>query len=122
MSCRQLRGGFPGYCAAVFDGCNGWQLSNYCSKNLHKYLEEHLKGAKTEKQIVQALNKTFDQIESEWEELVKVAFHAGYPQTAYQGSTALVALVHENKVYVANSGHSKAVLLREVRAKAGQSN
>ena len=89
---------------------------------MHKYLEEHLKGAKTEKHIVQALNKTFDQIESEWEELVKVAFHAGYPQTAYQGSTALVALVHENKVYVANSGHSKAVLLREVRAKAGQSN
>jgi len=29
------------------------------------------------------------------------------------GSTALVALVHDNKLYVANAGHSKAVLLRE---------
>ena len=45
--------------------------------------------------------------------MVKVAFHAGYPQTAYQGSTALIALIHDNKIYIANSGHSKAVILRE---------
>ena len=45
--------------------------------------------------------------------MVGIAFHAGYPQTAYQGSTALVALVQDNKIYIANSGHSKAVILRE---------
>ena len=45
--------------------------------------------------------------------MVGVAFHAGYPQTAYQGSTALIALIHDNKIYIANSGHSKAVILRE---------
>ena len=41
-----------------------------------------------------------------------MAFEAGYPQVAYMGSTALVALVHDNKLFVANAGHSKAVLLR----------
>ena len=47
--------------------------------NLHLYLEKHLRGAKTESQIVHALNRSFDQIEEEWEETVKVAFHAGFP-------------------------------------------
>ena len=42
-----------------------------------------------------------------------VAFEAGYPNTAYTGSTALIALVHENKLYIANVGHSKAVLLSQ---------
>ena len=88
---------------------------------MHVYLEEHLKGAKTDRQIKQALAKTFDKIEHEWEDLVKLAFHAGYPQTAYLGSTALVAIVRENKLYVANSGHSKAALLRKTYYEDGDS-
>lgn len=45
--------------------------------------------------------------------MTKKAFAAGYPQTAYLGSTALVAIVHDNTLYLANAGHSKAVLLRQ---------
>ena len=81
---------------------------------MHVYLEDNLKDAKTDKQICQALTKSFNDVESEWHDMVKVAFVAGYPKTAYMGSTALVALVHDNKLFVANAGHSKAVLLREL--------
>lgn len=62
LACRQLRG-FDGYYVGVFDGNNGWQLADYCGKKLHLYLEKNLDGAKTEKQIVQALNKAFTQVE-----------------------------------------------------------
>ena len=37
----------------------------------------------------------------------------GYPKVAYVGSCALVAIVKDNKLYVANAGDSKAVLLRK---------
>jgi pyruvate dehydrogenase phosphatase len=36
----------------------------------------------------------------------------GYPKVAYVGSCALVAIVKDNKLYVANAGDSKGVLLR----------
>lgn len=40
------------------------------------------------------------------------AFKFGFPKAAYVGSCAMVALVIDSKLYVANSGDSKAVLLR----------
>jgi pyruvate dehydrogenase phosphatase len=36
----------------------------------------------------------------------------GYPKVAYVGSCALIAIVKDNKLYVANAGDSKGVLLR----------
>lgn len=47
--------------------------------------------------------------------MVEKAFEVGIVKPAYIGSTALVALVHENKLYIANLGHSKAALLREIK-------
>lgn len=37
----------------------------------------------------------------------------GFPKSAYVGSCAIIAVVHNNKLYVANAGDSKAVLLRK---------
>lgn len=45
--------------------------------------------------------------------MAKVSFEKGFPSTAYVGSCALVAVVHDNKLYVANAGDSKAILLRK---------
>ena len=45
--------------------------------------------------------------------MAKVAFDAGYPKSAYVGACALMAVVHEDKIYVANTGDCKGVLLRE---------
>jgi len=44
--------------------------------------------------------------------VAKVAFNAGFAKTAYVGSCALVTLVIDNKLYVANAGDCKGVLLR----------
>ena len=40
-------------------------------------------------------------------------FDAGYPEPAYMGSAALIAVVKDDKLYVANIGHSKALILRQ---------
>jgi pyruvate dehydrogenase phosphatase len=45
--------------------------------------------------------------------LTRDAFDKGYPKIAYVGSCALIAVVKDNKLYVANAGDSKAVLLRK---------
>jgi serine/threonine protein phosphatase PrpC len=52
-------------------------------------------------------------LENEWIEITKVAFHNGYPRSAYVGSCALVTIVYNNKIYVANAGDSKACLMRK---------
>jgi serine/threonine protein phosphatase PrpC len=45
--------------------------------------------------------------------VAKAAFDKGFPKVAYVGSCALVTVVHDNKVYIANSGDSKGVILRK---------
>lgn len=79
---------------------------------MHQYCDEYLKSAKNEKQVKQALEKAFDKIEEDVLNVAKAAFDSGYPTTAYTGSCALVAVVIDNKLYVANTGDCKGVLLR----------
>ena len=76
-------------------------------------LEVNLKNATTDEQVKEAIYKAFDQLEAEWKEVAKITFDKGFATTAYVSSTALVAIVHDNKLFVANSGDSKAVLLRK---------
>jgi len=52
-------------------------------------------------------------MEQSWLSVVNATFEKGFAQTAYVSSTALVVLVCNNKLYVANCGDSKAVLLRK---------
>jgi serine/threonine protein phosphatase PrpC len=59
-----------------------------------------------------AIAKAFDKIEDEFLNVAKFAFNAGFPKSAYVGSCALVAVVVDNKLYVANSGDCKGVLIR----------
>ena len=80
---------------------------------MHLYLDEQLKGAKTESQIKDAIKKAFEMIENEWLEVAKSGFNNGFAKTAYVGSCALVGLVIDNKLYTASCGDSKAVILRE---------
>jgi serine/threonine protein phosphatase PrpC len=82
-------------------------------KNVHLYLEEYLKNAKSDEDIKNAINKAFDKAENEWYEFAKLAFDKGFPKSAYVGSCALIAIVHNNKLYVANAGDSKGVILRK---------
>jgi serine/threonine protein phosphatase PrpC len=61
---------------------------------------------------VAAITKAFDRVENELLAVAKTAYKAGFPKTAYVGSCALIAVVVDDKLYVANCGDSKAVLLR----------
>ena len=88
-------------------------MSHLCRDRMHVYLDEFLKGAKTEAQIKDAIIKAYSKLESEWVEFTSLAYKNGFPKSAYVGSCALIAIVVDNKLYVANSGDSKAVLLRQ---------
>lgn len=48
--------------------------------------------------------------------MAKQAYNAGFPDVARVGSCALVALVHNNKVYSANIGDCKGVIISENEA------
>lgn len=99
----------------MFDGNAGWQLADRLSKKLHTAIEANLKsnGGATDSQVKEAICKAFDQMESEWYEVAKATFDKGFSKPAYVSSTALVVLIRDNKVYIANSGDSKAVLVRK---------
>lgn len=101
------------YYAAVFDGHGGWQVSDYAMRQMHVYLDEELKSAKSEADVKRAISKAFGRVEQDWIDLAKTAFDKGFPKVAYVGSCALVAVVKDNKLYIANAGDSKAVLLRK---------
>lgn len=47
----------------VFDGHGGWQVADLCQRKMHEYLDEFLKGAKTESQVKEAIFKAFAKIE-----------------------------------------------------------
>jgi pyruvate dehydrogenase phosphatase len=97
FNCYQLKNS-NAYYAAVFDGHGGWQVAE---------------NAKTEEDIKKAIKIAYDRVEKDWVTLAQQAFTMGYPKIAYVGSCALVTVVKDNKLYVANAGDSKAVLLRK---------
>lgn len=88
---------------------------------MHEHLEVELKGAKSEQQVIDGITKAFDKCESEFLDVTRHAFAAGFPKTAYVGSCALVAVVVGEKLYVANCGDCKAVLIRQ-KEETGESN
>lgn len=99
---------------AVFDGHVGWQVSTTCKKRLHEILAEELNSDKmTESQVKSAIIKAFDRMEQELLSVARAGFENGFPDAAYAGACALIAVVHNNKLYVANAGDSKGVLLRQ---------
>jgi pyruvate dehydrogenase phosphatase len=112
FNCYQFKN-LDGYYAAVFDGHGGWQVSEYAMKQLHVYLDDELKRAKSDEGIKRAIKDAFNRVEKDWYDTAKVAFDKGFPKVAYVGSCALIAVVHNNKLYIANAGDSKGVLLRK---------
>mmetsp|Transcript_4584 Transcript_4584/g.6955 ORF Transcript_4584/g.6955 Transcript_4584/m.6955 type:complete len:241 (+) Transcript_4584:1416-2138(+) len=59
-----------------------------------------------------AMLEAYNRIEHEWKDIADKSFNGGFPKSAYVGACALICVVHDNKLYVANAGDSKAVLLR----------
>jgi len=82
-------------------------------RNLHLYLDEELARAKSESQIKAAIEKAFDRVEQDIVDMADKPFKLGYPKVAYTGACALVAIVHDDKLYVANAGDCKGTVLRK---------
>jgi len=84
-------------------------------KNLHVFIDDELKKcrSKGDKEIAESITKAFAKCEEEWINTARTAFHGGYPHAARVGACALVAVVKDNKVYVANAGDSKGMLVRK---------
>ena len=110
VCCHQFKS-FDGYFVAVYDGHGGWQVADMCARKMQIYLEKNLAGKTKERDVIKAIKKAFDQVEADALSVAKGCFEVGFAQTAYVGSCALVAIVHQDKLYVANAGDCKGVLL-----------
>ncbi|KAK4436230.1 protein phosphatase 2C 51 [Sesamum alatum] len=90
----------------VYDGHGGWRVAQACGQMLHKLLakivEEESSGDDIDWEKVMAAG--FKQMDAE--------VNKNGAAVATMGSTAVVAVVGENEVVVANCGDSRAVLSR----------
>ena len=105
-----------GYIMSVFDGHGGWILSQYANLVFYPYfLEEYNSKNNTEinldKKILYSLKKTFARIEDEFKLISFNKYYEGNIKFKNLGTCALVALIINNKLYTANLGDSKAIIL-----------
>lgn len=93
----------------VFDGHSGGVVSKYASKELHKIFmkEEEFKLKNYEKALKAAFFKLDEQMQKD-EEL----------SNSEAGSTAVVSLITDNLLYIANCGDSRAIISSNGVAKA----
>jgi len=102
-----LDGGAKGLIAGVFDGHGGEEVSKFAAENFEKIFMAQLKAASSPGNIAEVLINTFMVLDKQVE---------GYDFSDSQGCTACVVLITETKIYCANSGDSRSIL---VRGKAG---
>ena len=67
----------------------------------------------SEQSVVSSLQATFEELENNFEKLVQENYRLGFGSLANVGSCALLSLVIKNKLYVANLGDSKGVLISD---------
>ena len=85
--------------------------------SLHAFLDEELgkfnTRTPTEEQVKTAINNSFDRVEEEFKRVATEAYKMHYADICQTGSCCLSTLVINNKIYVANIGDCRAVLLTE---------
>ncbi|KAL4449096.1 hypothetical protein ABPG74_021088 [Tetrahymena malaccensis] len=113
--CKQLKN-IDAYVCAVFDGHGGWSLSEYASKLLIDEIDLQLEQLKKsdykneEQYISQAITKAYEYIEMSFYEL---AIQGKIQRPFNVGSCALVTLIKDDKVYAANIGDCKGVIISQ---------
>ena len=88
----------------IFDGHGGEGCSEFLKENFLNFLIEN-KNFPFD--IKLSLSETFDKIE---EEFFKQKFNGKLEGSDKSGSCALVALIFDNKIYIANIGDSRAIM------------
>lgn len=100
----------------VFDGHGGYQVSEYASKRLVDILSNHLKMTES---VPSALENTFVEIEESYISKIRDCYKMGFGDVAKVGSCAIVSVVKDNTLTVANSGDCR-VVVGSVIAKSNQ--
>ena len=108
-----------GYIMGIFDGHGGWILSQYANLLFYPYFLEEYNSKNNleltlENKIIYALKRTFARIEDEFK-LISFSKYIieGNKNFKKLGTCALVALIINNKLYTANLGDSKSILLSQ---------
>uniref|UniRef100_A0A6S8G0Q5 PPM-type phosphatase domain-containing protein n=1 Tax=Aplanochytrium stocchinoi TaxID=215587 RepID=A0A6S8G0Q5_9STRA len=88
---------------AVFDGHGGSECAEYCKKNMFKDLK---KCKNFESNMVACLTATFVNIDTKYAKKAK-------KEELLDGSTATVVAIRGGKIFSANVGDSRAIVVRE---------
>lgn len=91
---------------AIFDGYGGSTVSKFCQDNMHQVL---INSFATTDDPVEALKTTFAETDKQFLEKAE-------KESTQGGSTATIALIFGDHLYVANAGDSEAVLSRSGKA------
>ena len=105
-----------GYIMGIFDGHGGWILSQYANLVFYPYFLEEYNSKNNlelilENKIIYAIKRTFARIEDEFKLISFSKYIEGNKKFKNLGTCALVTLIINNKLYTANLGDSKAILL-----------
>lgn len=131
--CRPEINGFrPVHFFAVFDGHGGHHVSALCKENMHVIMEEELMrvkltaerltGGEVEELWKAAINRSFQRIDEmamtlcQCQGVERFKVCRIHPQLSLVGSTAVVSLLTQEYIIVANCGDSRAVLCRDGKA------
>ena len=100
---------------SVLDGHGGYYMSEFANQRLYVYFEEEMlkqnSGSDNEK-VVKSLKEAFNRVEMEFKELALRTYKKGQGRASTVGSCALVVVIYNDILYVANLGDSKASLIR----------
>lgn len=126
--CRpEINGYRPVHFFGVFDGHGGHHVSALCKENMHVIMEEELMrvkptGGEIEELWRTAINRSFERIDEmamtlcQCDGLENSKMCRFHPQLSLVGSTAVVSLLTQEYIIVANCGDSRAVLSRNGKA------
>jgi len=89
----------------VFDGHGGQMASDFVAENLHKYLLEEKRKPEIDNDLEKALVSAFVRIEVDF--LAKAL-----DEDLKDGTTAIVAIINENKLIVGNVGDSELIICK----------
>lgn len=111
---------FPGYFISVLDGHGGFQCAEFANQRLFNYfdntymnLKETKKNLSEDELVINALLKTFEQVEKEFYDISINLYRRGEGKQATVGSCVTISVISMNKIYTAQLGDSKAKLFRK---------
>ena len=97
---------------SVFDGHGGFSLSEYANNNIFNYFinayNKLPKYLNEDDKIKNALLNSFYRIENEFYNISYEKYLSGEGREATLGTCALIGIIFNNKLYIANLGDSKA--------------